>query len=126
MRNILERIKALNVLEIPKAKHSLEHVQFVFGPIAGETQQGWLVSCSHCFNAPAPTARIQQAEKELGIPIPSAYRHLLGITDGAKLFCVAMGSTNSNQGTCGWRLHGLVTLNVQSILRARKEVGRLS
>jgi len=88
MRDILGSINAMSRLEIPKARRSLEDVQSEYGPIAEETRKSWLVPCSHTFFPAAPTASIEHTESELGFAIPSAYKQLLGITNGAKLFCV--------------------------------------
>ena len=88
MKSVLDKIKGMGTLAIPKSIHTLENVEFVFGPIAGETKDAWLVQCSHAFHPPASLLEIREAEQQLGFPFPSQYRDLLQITNGARLFCV--------------------------------------
>ncbi len=87
MKTILEKISAVSMLEIPKARNSREDVEFFFGPIAEERVESWLVRCSHTFAPGASAASIEETESELGYRIPSAYKQLLRITNGAMLFC---------------------------------------
>ena len=88
MKESLDRIASLEYFEVPKSLHGLEKVQFVYGEVAGETEGSWLVKCSHTFTAPAGEGAVASAEQQLGFEIPTQYKALLKVTDGAKLFCV--------------------------------------
>lgn len=87
MKMALDRITEMGTLAIPKEVHSLSEVQFVFDEIAGQTDDAYLVPCSHSLNPSALAQDIQQAEDELEFRIPSDYKDFLHITNGAKLFC---------------------------------------
>ena len=88
MKEILDKIASLEYFEVPKSLHNVERVEFVYGAVAGETERSWLVNCSHFFTTPAEEEAVASAEEQLGFVIPTQYKALLRITDGARLFCV--------------------------------------
>jgi hypothetical protein len=88
MKDLLHQLEQTTYLAIPKSIHRLDHIEAVFGAVAGETNESWLVPCSHVFNPPATVEQIEAAERRLGLSFPDEYKRFLTIANGAKLFIV--------------------------------------
>jgi hypothetical protein len=86
MHTLLKRILNEDRLAIPKEEYDEELIAAQFGTIDGETEDAWLVACSHRIKPPATFEQIRDAEARLGFRIPDDYRQFLAITDGANLF----------------------------------------
>jgi hypothetical protein len=109
-------------MAIPKDKHTGAQVTSIYGTPMGETQDCWLVRCSHSLNKPASVAEIAQAEEALGLLIPQEYQNFITIANGAELFSVPVVCEEFPQPHIRYRLFGtkdLVDYNVRFLQRFR-------
>lgn len=89
MNTIIQRITSRTELAIPKRLYDRNRVVSAFGDSVRESDDSWMVQCSHALNAPADDEQIAEAERQLGFSISDEYKQFLRISNGAKLFVVA-------------------------------------
>jgi len=82
----LKAILEQQVLVCPKRMHTREGLIFTFGDVLIETEDAWLVPCTHTTYAPALPEDIRAIEQSLGFALPESLHHFLQLTNGAQLY----------------------------------------
>jgi hypothetical protein len=118
----LKAILEQQVLVCPKRMHTREGLIFTFGDVLIETEDAWLVPCTHTTYAPALPEDIRAIEQSLGFALPESLHHFLQLTNGAQLY-VAPLAWKPSWSTKGDYIHyhifstlELVTIN-QNLLK---------
>jgi len=82
----LKAILEQQVLVCPKRMHTREGLIFTFGDVLIETEDAWLVPCTHTTYSPALPEDIRAIEQSLGFALPESLHHFLQLTNGAQLY----------------------------------------
>ncbi len=84
----LHQLLQVHMLAVPKDRYSYARVIELFGGVASETGEAWLIRCQHAPNPPAIMEQLSNTERALGFHLPESLHQFYQLADGGRFFTV--------------------------------------